>query len=106
MHSSSCYLQFLRDRIDCEVIDTVVKPNLGIEVPALVDRGLVDGLAVELKVGDTGTAADPVQPKEGPLGPRVEQHEDADGDRLAHWDYEPKIEASELREALPRKCCL
>ena len=101
MHCGSCNLQVFRYRIDGEVIDTVVKPNLGIEVPALVD-----GLAVELKVGDTGTTADPVQPKEGPLGPRVEQHEDADGDRLAHWDYEPKIEASELREALPRKCCL
>ena len=34
----------------------------------VVDLGVVEGMAEELKIGDVDTAADPAQPKEGPLG--------------------------------------
>ena len=35
------------------------------------------------KVGNADTAADPVPPKSGPMGPPIEHHEGEDRDQLA-----------------------
>jgi hypothetical protein len=48
----------------------------------MVDLGVEEGMTEELKRGDVDTAADPAQPKEGPMGSQVEHHWGADRDHL------------------------
>jgi len=55
---------------------------LGFGGSKVVDWGLVEGKVVELKVCDADAATDPVQPKEGPMGPHVEHHEGVDRNHL------------------------
>jgi hypothetical protein len=40
----------------------------------VVNWGVVEVDVVELKLGSAAAGADPVQPKEGPMGSRVEHH--------------------------------
>jgi len=42
------------------------------------------------EVGNADTAADPVPPKSGPMGPPIEHHEDKDRDQPATQNYKPR----------------
>jgi hypothetical protein len=48
----------------------------------VVDWGLVEVKMMELQLGKVAADADLVQPKERPMGSRVEHHEGVNGDHL------------------------
>ena len=48
----------------------------------MVDWGLMEVKMVEHKLGNAATAADPVQPKEGPTRSHIEHHKGMDRDHL------------------------